>query len=166
MDYGRRLHYFLAIPIGWDRTYEKEFGKFEVASENEVSVGGFAYAGVFQDDGTSTGHLGANLVRTVNSVAFSFPIGENTFTVTPMEFTNDCAAFQQGVNCEWEASGTFEYENEKIGIGFGAELSHKSGLTAYSAQTQSENIFQLGYPLIQLRQASGLRKSLSASSIS
>jgi hypothetical protein len=156
MDYGRHLHYVLAIPIGWDRAYQKQVGKVTVTNDNEVAVGGLAYAGIFQDDGTSTGHFGVNLVRTVDSVSFSFAKGANSFTVTPAEITNDCAVFRQGVNCEWEASATFQYQNDKTGIGIGGELAHRSGLTAYEDQTQDESIFRVGVSIDPVKAASGI----------
>jgi hypothetical protein len=102
MDYDRRVHYFLAIPVGWDRSYTKRLGKVTMLNDNEVAVGGLAYAGVFHDDGMSTGHYGANLIRTDDSVSFNFGSGDSTFTVKPMEFTNECAVFSQGLNCEWD----------------------------------------------------------------
>ena len=157
-DYDRGLHYFIAIPIGWDRTYTKDLGHgISVASENEVGVGGVAYAGIFQANGQSNGHVGANIIRTVNAVAFNFTKGSNSFTVTPMEFTNDCAAFSQGVNCEWEASGQFEYENDKTGLGVTVEAAHKTGLSAWST-TESENILRVGVSVDPVKAAQGLVK--------
>ena len=156
-DYGRRLHYFVAIPIGWDRTYEKHLGKVEVVFENEIGVGGLAYAGIFQDDGSVTGHTGVNLVRTINSVSFNFAAGDNSFGVTPMEFTNDCSAFRQGLGCEWEAAGTFQYQNDKTGIGASLELAHKTGLSAYG-QTRPENVIRMGVSIDPVKTVYGIRK--------
>lgn len=93
----------------------------------------------------------------MNAVAFDFAKGANTFTVKPMEFTNDCAAFSQGVNCEWEASGSFEYENEKTGLGFTVESGHRSGLTAWDS-TQPEDIVRVGVSVDPVKAAHGFVK--------
>jgi hypothetical protein len=159
-DYDRRLHYFLAIPIGWDRVYQKQLTQsLTVINENEVGVAGVAYAGVYTDAGTGTGHGGANLARTVNSIAFEFVHGNNTFTVTPMEFTNDAAVFHQGVNDEWEASGTFEYVNSKTTLGFTFEAAHKSGLPLYGNRTASENIFRPGVSVDPVKAAEAVGRT-------
>jgi len=143
-DYDRRYHYFIAIPIGWDRGFQRKFGAVDFSVANEIGLGGIAYAGIFTDDGRSSGNFGANIARTVNSASFEFTERKNSFTVTPIEFTNDCSAFKERLNCEWEASGVFDYVNEPTEIGFETEFAHKTGLSAFQSETQSENIMRIG----------------------
>jgi hypothetical protein len=157
MDYDRRLHYFVAIPVGLDRSFQKQLGEVTLVNENEVSVGGLAYAGILQGDGSSDGHYGVNLFRTVDSVAFNFDTGKNTFDVTPIQLANDCAAFKQGVNCETVETATFQYQNDKTSIGFDAEIEHRSNLTLFD-QTQSENTLKLGVSFDPVKAAQGITR--------
>ena len=159
MDYDRHLHYFVAIPVGFDRSFQKQLGKVTLVNENEVSVGGLAYAGILQDDGTSDGHYGVNLFRTVDSVAFNFDNGKNTFDVTPIQLANDCAVFKQGVNCETVETATFQYQNDKTGIGIDAEVEHRSGLPLYD-QTTSQDTLKLGVSFDPIKAAQGITRAV------